>query len=93
MRRNYDDPLYKTWRKNVYKRDKYQCRWPNCNCKRKLNAHHIRRWADFPHLRFDLNNGITLCKTHHDLIKGMEDAYSSSFFMILHNDKLKKDKK
>lgn len=88
MFRNFKDPEYTKWRKNVYKRDKHKCRWPNCNLKRKLNAHHIRRWADFPGLRFDINNGITLCKYHHDLIKGMEHIYESAFLRILANDKL-----
>lgn len=88
MFRNFKDPEYTKWRKNVYQRDKHKCRWPNCTLKRKLNAHHIRRWADFPGLRFDVNNGITLCKYHHDLIKGMEHIYESTFLRILANDKL-----
>jgi hypothetical protein len=87
MRRNFDDPQYKKWRKQVYTRDKFQCRWPNCNSKKRLNAHHIKTWAGFPGLRFDPNNGITLCKAHHDLIKGMEEEYSFSFLMILLKDK------
>lgn len=88
MLRNFNDPQYKKWRKAVYKRDGHKCRWPNCNLKRKLNAHHIRTWANFPGLRFDVNNGISLCKYHHDLIKGMENIYESTFLRILANDKL-----
>jgi predicted restriction endonuclease len=88
MFRDYGDPQYKKWRKSIYSRDKYKCRWPNCCLKRKLNAHHIRKWADFPHLRFDINNGITLCKYHHDLIKGNEEIYETSFLRILANDRL-----
>jgi predicted restriction endonuclease len=88
MFRNFNDPQYKKWRKDVYKRDQYCCRWPNCNLKKKLNAHHIRTWAQFPGLRFDVNNGITLCKYHHDLIKGMEAIYESTFLKILLNDRL-----
>ena len=59
MFRNFNDPQYKKWRKDVYKRDKYCCRWPNCPLKKKLNAHHIRTWAQFPGLRFDVNNGMS----------------------------------
>lgn len=88
MHRNYNDPQYKQWRKSVYSRDKYCCRWPNCNLKRKLNAHHIKTWANYPGLRFDINNGITLCKYHHDLIKGLEEIYESTFLKILANDRL-----
>jgi hypothetical protein len=88
MLRNFNDPQYKKWRKAVYKRDGYKCRWPNCSLKRKLNAHHIRTWANFPGLRFDIENGISLCSYHHNLIKGMENIYESTFLRILANDKL-----
>lgn len=88
MQRNYNDPQYKEWRKRVYSRDHHHCRWPNCKLKRKLNAHHIKTWAEYPGLRFDINNGITLCKYHHDLIKGLEDVYAPTFLKILANDRL-----
>ena len=83
MFRNFGDPQYKKWRKAVYERDNHKCQWPNCTMKRKINAHHIKTWAGFPGLRFDVNNGITLCKYHHDLIKGMEEDYSLSFLKIV----------
>lgn len=85
--RHYNDPTYKKWRKEVYKRDNFTCQWPNCTCRKKLNAHHIRTWANYPHLRFDINNGITLCKDHHNMIKGLEDIYESVFYKILFNKK------
>jgi predicted restriction endonuclease len=77
MKRNFKDPQYKEWRKKVYSRDKHKCRWPNCEVKKKLNAHHIKTWAGFPGLRFEVSNGITLCKYHHDMIKGMEEIYAA----------------
>jgi hypothetical protein len=75
--RNFKDPQYKQWRKQVYQRDNFVCQWPYCNTKNKLNAH--------PGLRFSLNNGITLCKYHHDLIKNNEDGYSEFFSKIILN--------
>jgi len=77
MKRNFSDPKYKEWRKKVYSRDNNCCRWPNCNQKKKLNAHHIKKWSEFPGLRFEVSNGITLCKYHHDLIKNMEEIYAA----------------
>jgi len=90
--RNYSDPLYKKWRLNIYKRDKYCCQWPNCETKTKLNAHHIQKWSDYPGLRYHLNNGITLCKYHHDLIKDNEESYAPFFFKLISDRINYKDK-
>ena len=35
------------------------------NCNGKLEAHHILRWSKFPELRYEVNNGISLCHFHH----------------------------
>lgn len=83
--RNFKDPQYKKWRQQVYKRDHYKCQWPHCNLKCKLNAHHIKNWAQFPGLRYEVANGITLCKYHHDSIKNMEEIYASTFLKIVAN--------
>jgi hypothetical protein len=53
--------------------------------KKKLQVHHIKRWSDFPGLRFHPNNGITLCREHHSFIKDNEDAYAETFFKIVSN--------
>lgn len=52
------------WRKSVFERDDYTCKV--CNSKGgELQAHHILAFAKFPALRFDLDNGLTLCKQCH----------------------------
>jgi predicted restriction endonuclease len=89
MFRHFKDPLYKSWRKGVYERDKYQCQWPGCNVSKKLNAHHIKKWADYPALRFILDNGITLCHLHHRMIKNLEEIYEGVFFKIVQEKKRK----
>lgn len=58
-----DSNDYKQWRKQVYQRDNYTCQY--CGSKEKINAHHIKSWKDFPELRYDVNNGITLCEKCH----------------------------
>jgi hypothetical protein len=60
----------KIWRKEVYERDNYTCK---CCGKvgRKLNAHHIFNWADFPKKRYELSNGITLCAKCHNLFHSL----------------------
>ena len=83
--RNYNDPQYKAWRKNIKKRDSHTCQWPHCGSKKKIHAHHILPWSEYPGLRYHLNNGICLCKQHHDYIKNNETSYASFFLKLLYN--------
>lgn len=85
MTRNYHDPEYKKWRQQIRKRDHFTCQWPGCSSKNKTHAHHIHKWADFPGLRYHPNNGILLCKIHHDLIKDNEENYANLFQTIILN--------
>lgn len=57
--------LYCRWRMDVYKRDNFKCRINNEDCMGKIAAHHILNWKHFPELRYNINNGITLCQHHH----------------------------
>ena len=55
---------YRDWRKAVYERDGYTCQI----CGKRggnLNAHHIKHFAQYPELRMDITNGITLCYDCH----------------------------
>lgn len=52
------------WRKNILKKDNWTCQKTGIK-KGKLNAHHIQNFADFPELRFDLDNGIILSEKVH----------------------------
>jgi len=85
--RNYKDPIYEDWRTRVYKRDSHKCQMPGCGAKRKrLNAHHIRRWADAAYLRYDVSNGITLCWKCHKEVTGSERQYESLFMQIVRDN-------
>lgn len=56
---------YKKWRKSVFERDKYLCVIGLEKHGRRLNADHIKPFAFFPELRFELSNGRTLCVECH----------------------------
>lgn len=61
-------PQYREWRKAVFSRDGYTCRACKEPSSGRLNAHHIKSYAEYPELRIDVNNGITLCENCHKLV-------------------------
>lgn len=60
-------PEYKQWRRSVFERDGYRCQI--CGKRGgKLNAHHIKKYAYYPELRYTVSNGITLCYECHKAV-------------------------
>ena len=58
----------KEWREAVFQRDDFTCQM--CGIRGTyLEADHIKPWAFFPDLRFELSNGRTLCRPCHDKTK------------------------
>lgn len=63
---------FRLWRKAVFERDNYTCQ--KCNIRNKtglgrtveLHPHHIFNFSEYESLRFDTDNGITLCKECHN---------------------------
>lgn len=51
------------WRNQVLLRDNFTCK--HCDIKCDLQAHHIYSYKHEPDLRYDINNGITLCSICH----------------------------
>lgn len=52
------------WRESVFVRDNWTCQ--KCMVKGGIiHPHHIQNFAQYPELRFALDNGITLCKNCH----------------------------
>lgn len=62
----YYSAEYKEWRMKVFIRDGFKCQ--SCGIiGTYLTAHHIKSFAHYPKLRFEINNGITLCEDCHKL--------------------------
>lgn len=64
--RNYI--LDKDWKQKVFERDDFICQ--NCGNTGYLEAHHIKSWKDYPELRSEFSNGITLCLKCHYAVHG-----------------------
>lgn len=58
----------KAWSAAVRQRDGHKC--VECGATGKLHAHHIKPWKDNEALRFDVQNGATLCPPCHQKAHG-----------------------
>lgn len=63
IRRSQD---YIDWRKQVFTKDSYTCQCCGDNKGGNLQAHHLLNFAEYPELRLDVSNGITLCENCHN---------------------------
>lgn len=72
------------WTLSVFRRDNFACR--ACGQRRDLQAHHIFHWSECPSLRYDIENGITLCRFHHKLIHWCGRHFGSKYTKLLQED-------
>ena len=57
---------YENWRIEVFEKDNYTCQCCGDNKGGNLEAHHIKNFSDNKELRFDVDNGITMCNSCHN---------------------------
>lgn len=65
LRRTYD---YRIWRSKVFASCDYRC--VDCRSIWNLDAHHLLSFKDYPRLRFELKNGLVLCRSCHEQLHG-----------------------
>ena len=58
----------KEWRISVFDRDDYTCQVCGDNIGNNLNAHHMKSFIKYPEIRYDITNGITVCKKCHIIL-------------------------
>ena len=76
--------VYRLWRLAVFERDNFTCQMPGCGKRGGiLNANHIRKFSEYPDLRLDVSNGITLCERCHKKINNKEKEYCVLFTEII----------
>lgn len=70
---------HKGWRKLVYEKDWYRCVCCGDKSGGNLVAHHLFDYSTYPEKRFDVENGVTLCrKCHKDFHIGFMGGYRAS---------------
>lgn len=71
--------LSRDWSRQVKNRDGWKCHFNNKDCSGRMEAHHILGWTAFPNLKYEIDNGITLCHFHHPR-KREEEVRMSPYF-------------
>lgn len=84
-RRHAYDTRYREWMFKVKTRDGWKCKIADTNCSGRMEAHHILTWRDFPELRYQINNGITLCQHHHPRTRVGEMQMVTAFQELVAN--------
>ncbi|NCN22589.1 hypothetical protein GW934_03825 [Candidatus Falkowbacteria bacterium] len=82
-----NDSAYQAWIKAIKERDNWKCKINNKDCYGYCEVHHILSWRKYPELRYNINNGITLCQFHHPR-KRVEERRLIPFFQKMVRSKV-----
>ncbi len=74
-----DDIEFVKWAKAIKVRDNFEC--VICGARGVyLEAHHINGWNAYPEQRYDLDNGVSLCRFHHDKFHELYSKGNNNIF-------------
>ena len=79
---------YQRWQTEVFERDDYTCQNPNCGANTCLDAAHIIARSQATYSRYDINNGITLCRTCHEHFHNHPGEWHQFITALRHCDPL-----
>ena len=68
---------FRLWRESVFARDNWTCQKYGIRGY-ELHPHHIKNFAEFPELRFSVENGITLSRQAHNEFHGLYGKRNNS---------------
>jgi hypothetical protein len=84
--RGYGRTEYKEWKIAILARDGGKCRLcedEGTVNRKRLQIHHIIPYSIRPDLEFNTDNGIALCKKHHDLMRNKEDEWAEQLAKLI----------
>lgn len=73
------DPRLVAWSRAIKKRDVF-CQWPQCGRlgpSVTIDAHHKAPRSLRPDLKYELSNGVVLCRFHHELCTRRRESRSN----------------
>jgi predicted restriction endonuclease len=66
LKKRRESPAETKFKRAVRIRDDYRCQFPSCDVQSKrIDVHHIAKRSQRPDLKFEVSNGICLCRKHH----------------------------
>jgi predicted restriction endonuclease len=67
LKKRRESPAETKFKRAVRIRDDYRCQFPGCDVQSKrIDVHHVAKRSQRPDLKFEVSNGICLCREHHD---------------------------
>jgi predicted restriction endonuclease len=67
LKKRRESPAETKFKRAVRIRDDYRCQFPGCDVQSKrIDVHHIAKRSQRPDLKFEVGNGVCLCREHHD---------------------------
>ena len=93
LKKKRESPAETKFKRAVRIRDDYRCQFPGCCVQSKrIDVHHIAKRSQRPDLKFEVSNGVCLCREHHDWTDTHHDEAVSMGLLSVDSYELAKKK-